>query len=96
MPRVSNVLYSHCGIICSFCKAFVQGDCRGCDAHIDACDYIKCCLKRRLKCCFDCIEFPCKLHEEGFTWETEEYGPLKWKVYSDVFLRIFRADKKTT
>jgi len=26
-------------------------------------------------------------------WETEEFGTLRWRVYSEVFLRIFREEK---
>ncbi|MEM4576725.1 MAG: hypothetical protein QW701_04600 [Candidatus Nezhaarchaeales archaeon] len=94
MPRISNVLYSYCGIVCSFCKAFVNGDCGGCDRHTEACEYAKCCLNRSVKCCFECSEFPCRLHVEGFAWSTEELGTLNWKVYSRGFLNMFRPKKR--
>ncbi|RLF07756.1 MAG: hypothetical protein DRJ60_01945 [Thermoprotei archaeon] len=93
MPRISDVLYSYCGIVCSLCRAYTQGECEGCDAHINVCEYAKCCLNKGLKCCFECGDFPCKLHKEGFTWVTEEFGILKWRVYSDIFLDIFRRMK---
>lgn len=90
MPKVENVLCSYCGIVCSFCKAYTKGLCEGCDAHADECEYIKCCIAKGIKCCLQCEEFPCTLHFEGFPWETDEYGKLRWKVYSDVFLEIFK------
>lgn len=90
MPRVSNALYSYCGIVCSFCRRFAQGECHGCDVHADACEYIKCCLRRGLRCCLECGEFPCKLHSEGFVWVTEELGALNWRVYGNEFLDMFR------
>lgn len=90
MPRASDVLYSYCGIVCNFCKALVQGDCKGCDFHVNSCEYAKCCLSKGLRCCLECEGFPCKLHEEGFTWSVEGLGTLNWRVYSDVFLRIFK------
>ncbi|MCS7140150.1 MAG: DUF3795 domain-containing protein [Candidatus Nezhaarchaeota archaeon] len=90
MPRINGVLHSYCGIVCSLCRAYVQDKCGGCDAHAATCKIAKCCLDRKLKCCFQCDDFPCTLHEEGFTWADEEFGILRWKVYSDVFLNLFR------
>ncbi len=93
MPRINGILYSYCGLVCSFCKAFREGECKGCDVHAGVCEFAKCCIRRGLRCCFECKDFPCKLHSEGFIWETEEFGKLKWKVYSDVFLSIFKKAK---
>jgi len=90
MPRAENILYSYCGLVCSYCKAYLNGLCKGCDVHEDECEYIKCCRRKNVRCCLECNEFPCNLHTNGFSWETEEYGKLKWRVYSDVFLEIFK------
>ena len=35
-------------------------------------------------------EFPCRLHEYGSRWTTEEYGTLMWKVYSNVFVKVMK------
>jgi len=64
--------------------------CEGCDAHESECRYIQCLKKHGNKNCLLCNEFPCKLHEEGFNWETTEYGVLKWKIYSEVFIDLMK------
>ncbi len=91
MPRAGSIMVSYCGVVCEYCPAYRKGLCPGCDQHADECEYIKCALDRNVENCLLCDEFPCKLHEEGFDWTTEEYGKLKWKVYSDVFLRIMKG-----
>ena len=89
MPRVNNIYISYCGLVCQFCKAYVNKRCEGCDVHIEACKYANCAGRKNLRCCLECKDFPCKLHREGFVWETEEFGKLNWKVFSEVFLRVF-------
>ncbi len=88
MPRAGDVIYSYCGLICSYCKALLSGFCEGCDAHVDECLYAKCARSRGVKTCLSCRDFPCRLHLEGFKWETEEYGTLQWKVFSEVFMEL--------
>jgi len=89
MPELSGVLYGYCGVLCELCPAYVRRKtCNGCDTYADECRFAKCAIEKGVKCCFECIEFPCQLYREGFTWETEEHGKLKWKVYSKVFLDI--------
>ena len=90
MPKANNVLISYCGIVCEYCPAYRKGHCLGCDSHINECEYIKCVVKRNVKNCLLCMNFPCRLHINGFKWVTEEFGELNWKVYSDVFLGIFK------
>ncbi len=90
MPRVGNVLISYCGIVCEYCPAYRLGKCPGCDAHAEYCEFIKCTKRRGVDNCLLCSEFPCKLHIEGFNWVTEEFGELKWKVYSEIFLQIMK------
>lgn len=88
MPRVKEVLVSHCGLICEYCKAYLKKLCLGCDHHVDECQYAKCVLERGVKACTSCEDFPCNLHVNGFTWETSEYGKLKWRVFSRVYMEI--------
>jgi len=88
MPKLGDVLYAYCGLLCELCPAYVKKLCEGCDAHVDTCLFAKCAIEKGVRCCFECTKFPCQLHKEGFMWETEEYGKLKWKVYSEVFLNI--------
>jgi len=85
VPRIRGLLISYCGVVCEFCPAYRGGKCPGCDPHADACEYIKCAREKELTSYFLCGEFPCRLHEEGFAWKTEELGELRWKVYSSVF-----------
>ena len=93
MPKVKGLLVSYCGLVCEFCPAYRDGECPGCDPHADACEYIKCARGRGLTSCFLCEEFPCRLHEEGFIWRTEEFGELRWKVYSSVFTSVMKELK---
>ncbi|MET1160361.1 MAG: DUF3795 domain-containing protein [Thermoprotei archaeon] len=94
MPRVNGVLYGYCGLLCEYCKAYLAKECPGCDAHADQCEFIKCAREKNVKICLACRDFPCQLHKRGFTWYTEEYGKLQWRVYSDVFIRIFEELKQ--
>jgi len=89
MPKISGVSISYCGLVCEFCVAFTSGKCRGCDAHADVCEFARCAIERGVSCCLGCGDFPCKLHSEGFDWETDEFGKLRWRVYSEIFLRVF-------
>jgi len=88
MPHVGGLLVSYCGIICQFCPAYRRGLCEGCDPHIDECYFAACAVKRGLKSCLLCGEFPCQAHWEGFPWESSKYGKVRWRVFSDIFLKI--------
>lgn len=90
MPKINNIMYGYCGLICEFCKVKLNNFCRGCDVHVDFCIFAKCARYRELKSCLSCKDFPCKIHIDGFNWQTEEYGEIKWKVYSDILLNIFK------
>ena len=92
MPRVKDVLVSYCGVVCEFCMAYVRKLCGGCDMHVDECVYARCALDRGVRACLECENFPCRVHREGFRWETEEFGTLRWKVYSDIFLKLFAGE----
>ncbi len=87
MPKVSESLVGYCGVICEFCPSFTSGSCQGCDAYADECEFIKCATKREKISCLACEDFPCKLHFEGFDWEVEKLGKVRWRVYDQVFLK---------
>ena len=91
---MKDVFISYCGIICEYCPAYRARKCPGCDSHADSCKYIACLMERNVRNCLLCPDFPCKLHLEGFEWETSEYGKIRWKVYSDIFLKIMQPIKK--
>jgi len=95
MPKVNGILISYCGIICEYCPAYRKKLCPGCDAHANECEYIKCLNKRGVSNCLLCTDFPCKLHENGFKWTTEEYGELTWKVYSNIFIELMKRIKSS-
>ncbi len=95
MPKVNGILISYCGIICEYCPAYRKKLCPGCDAHANECEYIKCLNKRGVNNCLLCTDFPCKLHENGFKWTTEEYGELTWKVYSNIFIELMKRIKSS-
>ena len=90
MPKIDNLLISYCGVICQYCPAYRRGLCLGCDAHVGECKFARCVRERGVGNCLLCSEFPCKLHTEGFEWLTEEYGKLRWKIYSNIFLQIMK------
>lgn len=91
MPTINNVMYGYCGLLCEFCKSKINGFCGGCDAYINVCMFARCAINREVKNCFNCKDFPCKLHINGFDWHTEEYGKIRWKVYSDILLNMFKS-----
>jgi len=92
MPKVKNILISYCGIVCEYCKAYTRKLCGGCDTHINECVYAKCASKKGIRVCLECEDFPCKMHREGFKWKTKEFGTLYWKIYSDIFLKLFAGE----
>ena len=94
MPKVNGVLYGYCGLLCEFCKGYIEGMCPGCDAHTSLCRYVQCAIESRVKTCLACPSFPCKLHLEGFYWDTEEFGRIRWRVFSDILLKIFSVLKE--
>ena len=93
MPKLNGVYISYCGLICQLCPAFRTKNCEGCDVHTEACNFAKCAKDKGLISCFLCDNFPCNLHKEGFLWETDEFGTIRWKVFSDIFVKIFRPGK---
>ena len=91
MPLIRGVLVSYCGLTCEFCRAYsgMGGSCGGCDAHAEECEFAKCARRKGVVTCLSCAEFPCRLHREGFEWESEELGKVAWKPFSDVLLEYF-------
>jgi len=65
-----------CGIYCGYCPTFrlEQNRCFGCDwvskklrkarESKKGCSFWECCQDKNVKCCFQCKEFPCKMHYE--------------------------------
>jgi hypothetical protein len=90
MPKINGVVYGYCGILCSLCKAYLSNQCPGCDIHVDRCLYASCAIQKNVKSCLSCSIFPCRLHIEGFDWNTEEFGRVRWKVFSGIFIDVFK------
>jgi len=90
LPKAENIVYGYCGVTCSFCRAFRKGLCKGCDEHKDTCEYARCCITRGIESCLQCSEFPCKTHRDGFDIEIEGAGRIRWRVYSEVFMEMFK------
>ncbi len=89
IPEVKGLKVSYCGLVCEYCIAYRKGACPGCDAHVDSCEFIKCLKSKGEDNCLACDGFPCRLHREGFEWPTEEFGVLRWRVFSKEFLDFF-------
>ena len=93
MPKVNGLLISYCGLVCEYCPAYRFKKCPGCDFHEDKCQFIICLKRKGVNNCFLCGDFPCKLHMDGFKWETNEFGTLTWKIYSDIFTELMKKIK---
>ncbi len=86
-----------CGICCSYCPLFRSADCPGCSS-LPSCQIRSCSIKKNLKSCFFCEEFPCKLFEQGFPWDLSEFSSSKnppkeivqWKPYSETYIALFK------
>lgn len=52
---------SVCSVYCERCPKFVKGQCSGCSAN-PVCKIPQCAERKKVEFCFDCKEFPCKLH----------------------------------
>lgn len=97
----SDIQIGKCGICCSFCPLFRIEKCPGC-LSLPSCKIRSCSIKKNLKSCFFCEEFPCKLYEKGFPWDLSEFSTTKnppkeivqWKPYSEVYISIFKRFNK--
>ena len=98
---MKNTLISYCGICCSECPSYRDKFCLGC-LKLEGCKIAECAKSKKKKCCFSCKEFPCKLFEDGFDWNLDEFplmkefkiGTVKWKPYSKEYLMLFKIGKK--
>ncbi|MHA1401933.1 MAG: DUF3795 domain-containing protein [Candidatus Heimdallarchaeaceae archaeon] len=96
-----NLLISYCGICCSLCPAYKSGECPGCP-ELKECKIVQCAKSKKIRYCFLCKEFPCKLFEEGFGWNLDEvpglekfkFGIIKWKPYSGEYIKLFKLNKE--
>lgn len=94
-------LISYCGICCSLCPPFRNGECPGC-MELEDCKIHQCAKSKNIRYCFLCDEFPCNLFEKGFDWDLDAFsslkefklGVVKWKPYSDVYIKLFKMVKK--
>ncbi|MGC9350128.1 MAG: DUF3795 domain-containing protein [Anaerolineae bacterium] len=57
-----DALVTPCGLYCGSCRFYMGGVCRGCGtADRAGCALFDCCrLKRGLRFCTECEEFPCE------------------------------------
>lgn len=96
-----NPLISYCGICCSLCLRYTSKDCPGCP-KLKGCKIVQCAERKKIKCCFLCKMFPCKLYEEGFDWNLNKFpnlrkhklGTVKWKPFSDEYIKLFKLGKE--
>ena len=94
-------LISYCGICCSLCPPFRNGDCSGC-LELDECKINQCAKSKKIRYCFSCKEFPCELFEKGFDWDLDVFpslkkfspGVVKWKPFSNTYIQYFKMVKK--
>ena len=94
-------LISYCGICCSLCPPFRNGECPGC-MELEDCKIHQCAKSKNIRYCFLCDEFPCNLFENGFDWDLDAFsglkefklGVVKWKPYSDAYIQLFKMVKK--
>lgn len=92
---------SYCGICCNICPPYREGECPGC-YELDECKINQCAKSKNIKYCFLCKEFPCDLFEKGFDWDLEMFpslkkhslGIVKWKPFSDTYIKFFKMVKK--
>ena len=96
-----KLLISYCGICCSICPSFRLYKCPGCP-ELKECKIVQCAESKNIRYCFLCKEFPCKLFEDGFDWNLDEFeslkkfkiGVVKWKPYDKEYIRLFKLNKK--
>ena len=79
------------------CPIYKSKKCPGCPELKD-CKIVQCGNKRKIRYCFSCNDFPCKLFKEGFDWNLDKIpdlkkfklGTVKWKPYSEEYLKLFK------
>ena len=94
--QISGMLIGCCGICCSLCYGYRSKKCPGC--YETDCKIMECALSKKQKYCFLCADFPCELYENGFEWNLDdfptlsdtEWGTIRWKPYSDVYIKVFK------
>jgi len=95
-PEKKKLLISYCGIVCSLCPLYrgkyEKKKCSGCWT-INECKIVRCAKERKIKYCFYCDEFPCKIYKKGFSWDIED-KPVIWKPYSREYIKLFEIAKK--
>jgi len=56
-----QALAAACLLYCGSCRYFMNGECRSCGSEDrQGCEIFDCCrVKKRLRFCTECVEFPC-------------------------------------
>ena len=75
--------------------------CHGC-LKLEGCKIAEYAKSKKKKCCFSYKKFPCKLFEDGFDWNLDEFPLIKefkidivkWRSYSKEYLMLFKIGKK--
>lgn len=103
MNVIKEAYVSVCGVCCSVCGLYRDRKCPGC-LKLEGCEILRCARARGMDYCFDCVEFPCGKHTEGFEWDLDEIpevresgvsqGVVRWRVYSRCFLSFYRDMKE--
>ena len=96
-----KLLVSYCGICCSLCPSYRKKQCPGC-LKLAECEIVRCARSKKIRYCFFCKEFPCKLFEKGFDWNLDKIpllkkfklGTVKWKPYSKEYIQLFKIGNK--
>ena len=67
-----------CGVYCGFCPVF-DVECPGCleDPRSKECALYACASEKPVGCCFQCAEFPCRIHYEEGVYKKEALD--SWK-----------------
>ena len=96
-----KLLISYCGICCSLCPIYRKKQCSGC-LKLTECGIVRCAKSKKIRYCFFCKKFPCKLFEKGFDWNLDEIpllkefklGTVKWRPYSKEYIQLFKIGNK--
>jgi len=83
------------------CPAFKSKECPGC-SELEECKIVQCAKSKKIRYCFLCKKFPCRLFEEGFARNLDEIptlkefklGTIKWKPYSKEYIKLFKLGKE--
>lgn len=79
--RINEKLIAPCGFYCGSCPSHIAGECAGCtqDEKVLKCYAYECAVKRGLRFCGQCSQFPCStlLEKDNATILSAKW--LRWK-----------------